>query len=83
VHIHASLFALAILAAPPSPGRVDCSTIGPRYDAAIARVMEALRTYEKCVASSERRTDCADEIQALGTAHDNFADTIDDAKECQ
>ena len=80
--IHASLLALAVLAAP-SPQRIDCSTIGARYTGAVAKVMEALRTYEKCVASSEKRTDCAAEIQALDTAHDDFADVVDDAKDCQ
>jgi hypothetical protein len=80
--IHASLFALAVLAAP-SPERLDCSTIGARYTGAVAKVMETLRTYEKCVASSEKRTDCAAEIQALDTAHDDFAEIVDDAKDCQ
>ena len=80
--IHASLLALAVLAAP-SPQRIDCSTIGTRYAGAVTKVMEALRTYEKCVASSEKRTDCAAEIQALDTAHDDFAEIVDDAKDCQ
>ena len=80
--IHASLLALAVLAAP-NPNRIDCSTVGARYAGAVARVMETLRSYEKCVASSEKRADCAAEMQALDTAHDDFADAVDDAKECQ
>ena len=80
--IHASLIALAVLAAP-SPERIDCSTVGARYDGAVAKVVETLRTYEKCVASSEKRNDCAAEMQALDTAHDDFVDVVDDAKECQ
>ncbi len=80
--IHASLLALAVLAAP-SPERIDCSTIGARYAGVVAKLMETLRTYEKCVASSEKRTDCAEEMQALDTAHDDFADIVDDAKDCQ
>jgi hypothetical protein len=80
--IHASLIALAILAAP-NPDRIDCSAIGTRYAGAVAKVIEALRNYEKCVASSEKRTDCAAEMQALDNAHDDFADAVDEAKECQ
>lgn len=80
--VHASLIALAVLAAP-NPNRIDCSTVGARYAGAVARVMETLRSYEKCVASSEKRTDCAAEMQAVDTAHDDFVDAVDDAKECQ
>ena len=80
--IHASFIALAVLAAP-NPDRIDCSTVGARYQAAVAKVIETLRSYEKCVASSEKRSDCAAEMQALDSAHDDFADTVDDAKECQ
>ena len=80
--IQASLIALAVLAAP-NPDRIDCSTVGARYAGAVAKVMETLRTYEKCVASSEQRSDCADEMQALDTAHDDFADVVDDAKACR
>jgi hypothetical protein len=79
--IHASLIALAILTAP-SPERVDCSAVGERYAGAVAKVMATLGAYEKCVASSEKRTDCADEMQALDTAHDDFVDVVDDAKAC-
>jgi hypothetical protein len=81
-NIHASLIALAVLAAP-NADRIDCSTLGARYAGAVAKVMERLRSYEKCVASSEKRTDCAAEMQALDSAHDDFADAVDDAKECQ
>jgi hypothetical protein len=80
--IHASLLALAVLAAP-TPDHTDCSTVGARHAGAVAKVMEALRTYEKCVATSEKRTDCAAEMQALDSAHDDFADAVDDAKDCK
>jgi hypothetical protein len=80
--IHASLIALAVLAAP-TPDRSDCSTLGERYTGAVAKVVEALRTYEKCVAASDKRNDCANEMQALDHAHDDFVDTVDDAKDCQ
>ena len=80
--VHASLLALALLAAP-TPDRSDCSTLGERYASAVAKVVEALRTYEKCVASSDKRNDCAAEIQALDSAHDDFGDAVDDAKDCE
>ena len=69
--------------AAPTPDRADCGTVGERYAGAVAKVLEALRSYEKCVASSEKRADCAAEMQALDTAHDDFADVVDDAKDCQ
>jgi hypothetical protein len=81
-NIHAGLFALAVLAAPP-PQRIDCSTINARYASVVAKLMETLRAYEKCVGASEKRTDCAEEMQALDTAHDDFADVVDDAKDCK
>jgi hypothetical protein len=80
--VHASLLALAVLAAP-NPDRGDCSTVGERYAVAVAKVVEALRAYEKCVAASDKRSDCAAEMQAVDTAHDDFADVVEDAKDCQ
>ena len=80
--IHAGLIAMVVLAAP-SPERIDCGTVGARYDAAIAKVVETLRAYEKCVASSDKQNDCSAEMQALDTAHDDFADAVDDAKDCR
>jgi len=61
--IHAGLIAMVVLAAP-SPERIDCGTVGARYDAAIAKVVETLRAYEKCVASSDKQNDCSAEMQA-------------------
>jgi hypothetical protein len=80
--IHASLLALTVMAAP-GPERIDCSTVDARYAGVVAKLMETLRTYERCVASSEKRNDCAEEMQALDTAHDDFAEIVDDAKECR
>jgi hypothetical protein len=80
--IHASLLALAVLAAP-SPERIDCGTVSARYAGVVAKLIETLRTYERCVGSSEKRTDCAEEMQALDTAHDDFAEIVDDAKDCE
>jgi hypothetical protein len=80
--LSAGLVALALLAAPDAD-KADCSHLADRHMAAVAKVIEALRSYEKCVSSGDRRDDCAAEIQALDTAHDGFADAVDDAKTCQ
>jgi hypothetical protein len=74
--------ALAVLAVPNAE-RIDCATTGDRYSAALAQVVEALRAYEKCVTASDKRNDCAAEMQALDNAHDDLADAIDDAKSCR
>ena len=78
----AGLVALALLVAPDAD-KVDCGRIGDRYTAAVARVVEALQGYAKCVAASDKRDDCATEMQALDNAHDDFAEVIADAKSCE
>jgi|SRR5579863_2291302 len=74
--------ALALLVAP-NIERTDCSNAADRYTAAVAQVIDALHSYEKCVSSSNRRDDCAAQIEALDKAHDDFADAVADAKICQ
>ena len=78
----AGLVVLALLAVP-NPDRADCGNIGGRYGSAVARLGEALRAYMGCVAASDRRHDCAAEMQALDDAHDDFAEAVADAKDCQ
>jgi hypothetical protein len=80
--LSAGLVALALLVAP-NADKTDCGTIGDRYAATIAGVVDALKNYAKCVAASDKRDDCATEMQALDDAHDNFADVIADAKTCR
>ena len=80
--LSAGLVALALLIAP-NADKTDCGTIGDRYTATVARVVDALQNYAKCVAESDKRDDCATEMQALDDAHDNFADVIADAKACR
>jgi hypothetical protein len=75
------VIALALLAAPDTQ-RADCGNAADRYTAAVARVLDALRQYEKCVAASARRDDCAAQMQTLDDAHDKFADAVADAKRC-
>ena len=80
--LSASLVALALLVAP-NADKADCGAIGDRYTATVARVVDALQNYGKCVAASDKRDDCAAEMQALDDAHDDFADAIADAKACR
>jgi len=80
--LSAGLLALAVLAVPNTE-RLDCGNAEDRYNAAVAKVVEALRAYEKCVAASNKSDGCAAEIEALDNAHDDFADAVDDAKSCR
>ena len=76
------LIALAVLTTPNTQS-ADCGALGDRYTASVAAVAEALRTYGRCVATSNQRDDCAAEMQALDNAHDNFADAVADTKDCR
>ena len=80
--LHASLLAVALLAAP-NANRAECGNTANRYTTAVAKVIEALRVYEKCVSASDKQHDCAAEMQTLDTAHDDFVDALDDARDCQ
>jgi hypothetical protein len=80
--LSASLLALALLAAPEAD-KGDCSHLADRRTAAVAKVIDALRGYEKCISSGDKGNDCAAEMQALDTAHDDYADAVEDAKTCQ
>jgi hypothetical protein len=80
--LSAGLIALAVLTAP-DVRKADCGNLADRHAAAAAKVIDALRSYEKCVSSGDRRNDCAAEMQALDSAHDDFADAVDDLKTCK
>lgn len=80
--LSAGLIAFALLAAPNTE-RADCGNAADRYATAVARVVDALRSYAKCVSSSDKRDECAAEMQALDDAHDDFADAVADARACQ
>lgn len=80
--LSAGLVALALLVAPDAD-KADCSSVADRYTAAVQRVVDALQGYAKCVAASDKRDDCAAEMQALDNAHDDFAEAVADAKSCQ
>ncbi len=69
----ASLVALAITPdAPPS----DCRSADAAYDAALASVTEALRTYEACLAASRGRNQCAAEFDELDVARLDYEDAV-------
>jgi len=80
--LSAGLIALALLVAP-NVDKADCGNLSDRYAAAVAEIVNALRSYAKCVSASDKRDDCAAQMQALDDAHDNFADAVADAKTCR
>ena len=80
--LSAGLVVLALLVAPDAD-KADCGNLADRYTAAVAEVADALRVYAKCVAASDKRDDCAAQMQALDNAHDEFADAVADAKGCR
>jgi hypothetical protein len=80
--LSAALVAFALLVAP-NADKTDCGAVADRYTAAVARVVDAVQNYAKCVANSDKHDDCAAEMQALDNAHDDFADAVTDAKNCQ
>ena len=80
--LSAGLVALALLVAPDAD-KADCGADANRYTAAVARVVDTLQSYAKCVAASDKRGDCAAEMQALDNAHDDFAEAVADAKSCR
>jgi hypothetical protein len=81
--LSASLVLLAVATTPNVDKDANCTNIGGRRTAAIAKVTDALQAYQKCVVSGDNNKDCADEMQALDDAHDDFADALADAKACQ
>lgn len=80
--LSAGLIALALLVTPDAD-KADCTTLADRYTAAVAQVVDTLSLYAKCVSASEKRDDCASQMQALDNAHDDFVDAVADAKACQ
>jgi hypothetical protein len=73
---------LAVVAAP-NTDQADCGSSVEEYNKAVAGVVDALRSYGRCVAQSDRHDDCAAQMQALDDAHDNFADAVEDSKDCK
>jgi hypothetical protein len=80
--LSAGLVALALLVAPDAD-KAYCGNVADRYTASLARVADAVQSYAKCVAASDKRDDCAAEMLALDNAHDDFAEAVADAKNCR
>ena len=79
--VAAPIVALALIAVPHTKA-ADCTSAESRYTAAVGGVVEALRRFEACVAASNKRDDCTKEFEALDSAHDDFADAVEDLKTC-
>jgi hypothetical protein len=69
------------LVSPPASGTGDCPTAGDAFQAALTKVMNALRSYEQCVSASKGQDKCAAEIQQLDDAHDDFEEAVSDYKQ--
>jgi len=76
----AAMMTLALVS-PPATGAGDCNSAGDSFKATLAKVMEALRTYEQCISESKGKDKCAAEMQALDDAHEDFEDAVNDYKQ--
>ena len=79
--VAAPLVVLALIAAPNTKA-AGCIGAEARYKAAVGSVVDALRRFEACVAGSNKRDDCTTEFEALDSAHDDFAEAVEDLKNC-
>jgi hypothetical protein len=60
---------------PPITDR-DCRAASERRERAVSEVIEALRAYEKCILSDQKRDDCSRQMDQLDSAQDEFADAV-------
>jgi len=74
-HAFSGLVVALTLTSPPVADR-DCRVASERREAAISQVIDALRAYEKCILSGQKRGDCAGQLVELDSAHDEFADAV-------
>jgi hypothetical protein len=74
-HAFSVMLIALTLTSPPTANR-DCRAASERYEAAISEVIDALRFYEKCILSNQKRDDCAGQLDELDSAHDEFADSV-------
>src|SRR5438270_526344 len=66
---------------PPTTATGDCQTAGEAFQAAVAKVTNALRGYEQCVSASKGQDKCSAEMQQIDDAHDDFEDAVNDYKQ--
>ncbi|HYU11884.1 MAG TPA: hypothetical protein VEK82_04855 [Stellaceae bacterium] len=64
------------LISPNASGTGDCGTATDAYQAAVAKVTNALRTYEQCIQASHGKDKCSAEMQQLDDAHDDYEDAV-------
>jgi hypothetical protein len=81
-YLSAGLLMVALLPVPNTE-RADCANLADRTRAAAAKVIEALRVYEKCLSSGDAHNDCEREMQTVDDAHDDFVDPVAEAKSCR
>ncbi len=67
----------------PNMNRADCANAAHRYEAAVGKVIAAVRVYERCVSSGNKRDDCAAQMETLDSAQEAFVDVVDDLKSCR
>jgi hypothetical protein len=76
----AAMITLAVVS-PPTAGTGDCQSAGEAFQAALAKVTNALRGYEQCVSASKGQDKCSAEMQQIDDAHDDFEDAVNDYKQ--
>jgi hypothetical protein len=69
------------LISPHASGTGDCGTASDAYQAAVTKVVNALRTYEQCIQASHGKDKCSAEMQQLDDAHDDFEDAVGEFKQ--
>ena len=69
------------LISPHASGTGDCGTASDAYQAAVTKVVNALRAYEQCIQASHGQDKCSAEIQQLDDAHDDFEDAVGEFKQ--
>jgi hypothetical protein len=75
LHAFSGVVVALTLTSPPVAER-DCRIASERREAAVAQVLNALRAYEKCILSGQKRDDCYHQIDELDSAQDEFADAV-------
>jgi hypothetical protein len=60
---------------PPITDR-DCRAASERREGAVSQVVDALRAYQRCILSGQKRDDCSSQIDELDSAQDEFADAV-------
>lgn len=58
-----------------------CKRVGQRYEAAKAEVIDAVRSYERCIAASRARETCEAEFADLDLAQDRYERTVADYRD--